>query len=161
MLFLNVLCFNTRQVKTPILTHSINPQTSFHAPTACPRLLHLNFLLRYKKVFVSLIILTLYAFTIIYDCLSPSYFSFVSSLDFVSISKTTCEAMVDPSWSQEMVEMATLHSNGTWELGPLPPGKQIVGCCWVYIVTAGPHGQNNFCSSLFGYRCYSSLAFIS
>ncbi|XP_047171329.1 serine/threonine protein phosphatase 2A 57 kDa regulatory subunit B' beta isoform-like [Vigna umbellata] len=30
-----------------------------------------------------------------------------------------------------MAEMATLHSNGTWELGPLPPGKQIVGSCWV------------------------------
>jgi len=29
-------------------------------------------------------------------------------------------------------EMATLHSNGTWELVPLPPGKQVVGYHWVY-----------------------------
>jgi len=41
-----------------------------------------------------------------------------------------------------MVEvMVALHSNDSWELVPLPPGKQIVGCRWVYIVKIGPDGH--------------------
>jgi len=96
--------------------------------------------------------------------------------------------MVDLGWCQAMIEeMSTLHSNGTWKLVPLSPGKQNVGCHWVYIVKIGhdghtsrlkahlvakgytyflsrlwghifPYGQNNFCSYLSGYCCYSSLA---
>ncbi|RVW97008.1 Retrovirus-related Pol polyprotein from transposon RE1 [Vitis vinifera] len=38
-------------------------------------------------------------------------------------------------------EMAALHSNGTWDLVSLPPGKSTVGCRWVYIVKVGPDGQ--------------------
>ncbi|MCI24523.1 hypothetical protein A2U01_0045707, partial [Trifolium medium] len=34
------------------------------------------------------------------------------------------EAMSDPGWRQAMVdEMSALHSNGTWDLVPLPDGK--------------------------------------
>jgi len=84
----------------------------------------------------------LYAFSINYDCLSLSYFSVVSSLDSVSIPKTIDEAMTDPGWCQAMVEeMAALHSNDTWELVPLTPGKKTVGCRWVYIVKIGPDGH--------------------
>jgi hypothetical protein len=36
-------------------------------------------------------------------------------------------------------EMAALHSNGTWDLVPLPDGKTTVGCRWVYTVKVGPH----------------------
>ena len=51
------------------------------------------------------------------------------SLDSVSITKTTGEAMSDPGWRQAMVdEMAALHSNGTWDLVPLPDGKTTLGC---------------------------------
>jgi hypothetical protein len=32
------------------------------------------------------------------------------------------------------LEMTALHQNGTWDLVPLPPGKHIVGCKWVYTV---------------------------
>ncbi|RVW50236.1 Retrovirus-related Pol polyprotein from transposon RE1 [Vitis vinifera] len=38
-------------------------------------------------------------------------------------------------------EMAALHSNGTWDLVSLPPGKSTVGCRWVYTVKVGPDGQ--------------------
>ena len=31
-------------------------------------------------------------------------------------------------------EMSTLHKNKTWELTGLLPGKQMVGCCWVYTI---------------------------
>ena len=38
-------------------------------------------------------------------------------------------------------EMAVLHSNDTWDLVSLPPGKSTVGCRCVYIVKVGPNGQ--------------------
>jgi hypothetical protein len=77
-----------------------------------------------------------------YHRLSPSYSAFVVSLDSVSIPNTTCEAMSDPGWRQAMVdEMAALHSNGTWDLVPLPDGKTIVGYRWVYSVKVGPNGK--------------------
>ena len=38
-------------------------------------------------------------------------------------------------------EMIVLHSNGTWDLVPLPLGKSLVGCWWIYVVKVGPGGQ--------------------
>ena len=38
-------------------------------------------------------------------------------------------------------EMTALHSNGTWDLVPLPVGKSTVGCRWVYTIKVGPDGQ--------------------
>jgi hypothetical protein len=39
------------------------------------------------------------------------------------------------------VEMDALHQNATWELVPLPPGKEIVGCKWVYPMKFNPNGS--------------------
>ena len=129
-----------RRVQTPIVIHTTNPQASSPAPIApppTPPAPKLPFEIR-KGTRSSRNSNHLYAFTVSYDCLSPSYFSFVSSLDSVCIPKTTGEAMADPDWCQAMVEeMAALHSNGTWELVSLPPGKQNFGCCWVYTVKIG------------------------
>ncbi|RVW12980.1 Retrovirus-related Pol polyprotein from transposon RE1 [Vitis vinifera] len=56
--------------------------------------------------------------------------------------QSTHEALSHPGWRQTMVdEMAALHSNGTWDLVVLPPGKSTVGCRWVYAVKVGPDGQ--------------------
>ncbi|KAK2353155.1 putative mitochondrial protein [Trifolium repens] len=83
-----------------------------------------------------------YACVLNYDRLSTSYVSFVSALDYVSIPKSTGEAMTDPNWRQAMVEeMAALHSNNTWDIVSLPPHKTTVGCRWVYTVKVGPDGQ--------------------
>ena len=38
-------------------------------------------------------------------------------------------------------EMDALHSNGTWDLVSLPPGKSTVGCRWVYTIEVDPDGQ--------------------
>lgn len=38
-------------------------------------------------------------------------------------------------------EMQSLEHNGTWDLVPLPPGKKVVGCRWVYAIKVGPNGQ--------------------
>ncbi|KAJ9689323.1 hypothetical protein PVL29_014817 [Vitis rotundifolia] len=77
-----------------------------------------------------------------YHRLSSSYSAFVSTLSSVSLPKSTSEALSHPGWRQAMVdEMTALHSNGTWDLVSLPPGKSIVGCRWVYTVKVGPDGQ--------------------
>ncbi|KAL6333578.1 hypothetical protein AAG906_028763 [Vitis piasezkii] len=70
-----------------------------------------------------------------YHRLSSSYSAFVSTLSSVSLPKSTSKALSHPRWRQAMVdEMAALHSNDTWDLVSLPPGKSIVGCRWVYTV---------------------------
>ena len=38
-------------------------------------------------------------------------------------------------------EMSTLHALDAWNLVPLPPGKSIVGCRWVYTVKYSPDRQ--------------------
>ncbi|RDX80204.1 putative mitochondrial protein, partial [Mucuna pruriens] len=66
-----------------------------------------------------------------YHRLSPSYFSFVSSVSSITIPKSVCEALNHPGWRQAMiVEMQALEQSGTWELVPLPSGKKAVGCRW-------------------------------
>ncbi|RVW29975.1 Retrovirus-related Pol polyprotein from transposon TNT 1-94 [Vitis vinifera] len=77
-----------------------------------------------------------------YHRLSSPYSAFVSAISSVSLPKSTHEALSHPGWRQAMVdEMAALHSNGTWDLVVLPPGKSTVGCRWVYAVKVGPDGQ--------------------
>ncbi|RVW82205.1 Retrovirus-related Pol polyprotein from transposon RE2 [Vitis vinifera] len=65
-----------------------------------------------------------------YHQLSSSYSAFVSTLSSISLPKSTSVALSHPGWRQAMVdEMATLHSNGTWDLISLPPGyTHIYGC---------------------------------
>ena len=40
-----------------------------------------------------------------------------------------------------VVEMQALESSGTWKLVPLPPGKQTVGCRWVYAIKVRPNDE--------------------
>jgi len=70
-----------RRVQTPIVTYTTNPQASSPAPiapTATPPTPELPFAIR-KGTCSSRNPNSQYAFTINYDRLSPSYFSFVSS----------------------------------------------------------------------------------
>ncbi|RVX02272.1 Retrovirus-related Pol polyprotein from transposon TNT 1-94 [Vitis vinifera] len=77
-----------------------------------------------------------------YHRLSSSYSAFISTLSSVSLPKITNEALSHPGWRQAMVdEMTALHSNGTWDLVSLPPGKSTAGCRWVYTVKVGPDSQ--------------------
>ena len=60
-------------------------------------------------------------------------------MSYVSLPKSTPEALSHPGWRQTLVnEMTALHSNGTWDLIVLPSGKSTVGCRWVYAVKVGP-----------------------
>ncbi|GAU27876.1 hypothetical protein TSUD_159700 [Trifolium subterraneum] len=77
-----------------------------------------------------------------YSRLSPLHYTCLSSLSSVSIPKSPGEALSHPDWRQAMIdEMCALQSSGTWELVPLPPGKSLVGCRWVYTVKVGPDGK--------------------
>ncbi|RDX96099.1 Copia protein, partial [Mucuna pruriens] len=76
-----------------------------------------------------------------YHHLSPSYFSFVSSVSSITIYKSVCEALDHPRWRQAMiVEMQALEQSGTWELVSLPSGKKAVGCRWVFAIKVAPNG---------------------
>ncbi|XP_072076868.1 uncharacterized protein [Arachis hypogaea] len=76
-----------------------------------------------------------------YHRLSSSHYTFTSSLSSVSIPKTTAEALSHRGWRQTMIEeMSALHSTGTWDLVPLPPGKSTVGCRWIYTIKVGSDG---------------------
>jgi len=74
-----------------------------------------------------------------YHCLSPPYFSFVSSLSTIKVPNNVDEALGHPGWRQAMIdEMQTLEHSGTWELVSLPPGRKPVGCRWVYAIKVDP-----------------------
>ncbi len=49
-----------------------------------------------------------------YHCLSPSYYTFVSTLSNIPIPKTVREALEHPWWHNAMIEeMTALHDNET------------------------------------------------
>ncbi|XP_050890899.1 uncharacterized protein LOC127096364 [Lathyrus oleraceus] len=86
-------------------------------------------------------------FVPIYNCVSyhrlfPIYCAFVTALASISIPKTIQEALSHLGWRQTIFdEMSALESNHTWEFVPLPPGKSVVGCRWIFNVKVGPDGQ--------------------
>ena len=42
-------------------------------------------------------------------------------------------ALKDPNWKSIMeAEIKALHSNKTWGLVTLPPGRETIGCKWVF-----------------------------
>lgn len=64
-----------------------------------------------------------------YNRLSPCLQSFACSLSFISVPSSYKQALSSSSWKQAIdKKMSALHKNHTWELTPLPPGKQTVGC---------------------------------
>jgi hypothetical protein len=77
-----------------------------------------------------------------YNRCSPSFKSFIVSLDSVPIPTNWKEAKEDPKWKEAMLEeMRALEKNKTWELVDLPLGKQPVGCKWVFTVKHTPDGK--------------------
>ncbi|KAG8076572.1 hypothetical protein GUJ93_ZPchr0006g42586 [Zizania palustris] len=77
-----------------------------------------------------------------YASLSPTYKSFMVSLNSVLIPKDWREAKQDPRWRQAMVEeLEALEKNKTWNLVPFPEGKKVVNCKWVYTVKQNPEGK--------------------
>ncbi|CAL8998681.1 unnamed protein product [Prunus brigantina] len=68
-----------------------------------------------------------------YHCYSPSHLSFIATVSSSVEPSCFTEAAADPNWQQAMrSELEALTSNNTWTLTTLPPGKQPIGCKWVY-----------------------------
>ena len=77
-----------------------------------------------------------------YECLSPSYRTFVASLQSMSIPTDWKAAKQDPKWRQAMMEeLDALRKNKTWELAHLPKGKKAVSCKWIYTIKQNSEGK--------------------
>ncbi|KAL4369443.1 hypothetical protein GQ457_05G010710 [Hibiscus cannabinus] len=68
-----------------------------------------------------------------YDNISDNYQIYVNSLDILTEPKNYKQAMAHDSWKQAMnEEIKALDANHTWDTIVLPPGKQTIGCKWVF-----------------------------
>ena len=74
--------------------------------------------------------------------LSRSHSFTVNQLSSLSIPSNVQDALADPKWKKAMNdEMEALKKTSTWNIVPLPKGKKIVGCRWVFIVKLNPNGS--------------------
>ncbi|KAL4324423.1 hypothetical protein GQ457_11G022250 [Hibiscus cannabinus] len=65
--------------------------------------------------------------------ISSLHKSFVNSIDILKEPKSYKQAILHDCWKTTMSEeISALERNNTWELVPLPEGKQAIGCKWVY-----------------------------
>jgi hypothetical protein len=56
--------------------------------------------------------------------------------------KTFAEASGHPDWDTTMnEEYRSLMANDTWDLVPLPKGRKLVRCKWVYITKYASYGS--------------------
>ena len=70
-----------------------------------------------------------------YTRMSPEYNLVIQAIMTVSIPKNVQEANSSNEWRKAMnEEMEALEKNGTWEMGPLPVGKKLVGSRWVFTI---------------------------
>ena len=77
-----------------------------------------------------------------YHHLSSSYYSFISFVSSITISKDVKEVLDHPRWWQAIiVEMQTLEQNGTRELVSLPSESKTVDYRWVYSIKVGPNSE--------------------
>ncbi|KAL4347795.1 hypothetical protein GQ457_17G000690 [Hibiscus cannabinus] len=68
-----------------------------------------------------------------YDKLSVSHSSYINNIDILKEPKNYKQAVMHDCWQTAMKEeIEALERNHTWDLVPLPPGKQTIGCKWVY-----------------------------
>ncbi|KAL4366882.1 hypothetical protein GQ457_05G017780 [Hibiscus cannabinus] len=68
-----------------------------------------------------------------YQNVSPKHLSYVSNVEILKEPKTYNQAILHDSWKTAMKEeIIALENNHTWDLVSLPPGKQTIGCKWVF-----------------------------
>ena len=76
-----------------------------------------------------------------YDHLSLSHKTFVLSVSAQTEPQFYHEAVRFPEWRAAMTdELTALEENHTWSIVSLPPGKQSIGCKWVYKVKHKSNG---------------------
>ena len=68
-----------------------------------------------------------------YHRYTPALHSFVAQLSMATEPTSYSEAASNPNWQAAMAsELKALQDNGTWTLVPLPTGKSLIGCRWVF-----------------------------
>ena len=74
--------------------------------------------------------------------MSSQSYSFIASLDSISLPNTFQEVLSHPNWRSAMIEeMDALNENCTWNLVHLPTGKKAIGSRWVFAVKVNPDGS--------------------
>lgn len=64
---------------------------------------------------------------------SSSFTSFLAYIHYLSEPSSYKKEIFYPLWQQVIdEELSVLYMTDTWDLVSLPPGKSVVGCCWVY-----------------------------
>ena len=77
-----------------------------------------------------------------YTRMSPEYNRVIQTLMTISVPKNVQEAISSNEWKKAMdEEMEALEKNGTWEMGPLPVGKKLVGSRWVFTIKYHSEGS--------------------
>jgi len=85
-----------------------------------------------------------------YHRLSQPFYTCLSFISYVSIPKFVDDALAHPSWRQAMLdEMSALQN-----IIPLPYGKSVVGCRWVFAIKVGPGGT-------ISHGCSLTITFVS
>ncbi|KAL4296055.1 hypothetical protein GQ457_12G027490 [Hibiscus cannabinus] len=68
-----------------------------------------------------------------YQNFSTNHLSYIANVEILSEPKNYKQAALSSSWQKAMEEeLIALDRNKTWEIVSLPPGKQAIGCKWVY-----------------------------
>ena len=77
-----------------------------------------------------------------YDRISSRYQKIVQALSSKSTPRNVQEAMSQTEWKKAMdEEMQALWKNDTWEMGPLPEGKKLIGSRWLYAIKHNSDGS--------------------
>ena len=77
-----------------------------------------------------------------YNQSSSQSYSFIASLDSISLPNNFQEALSHPGWRTAMIEeMNALNGNGTWNLVHLPIRKKAIRCRWVFVVKVNSNGS--------------------
>lgn len=77
-----------------------------------------------------------------YDSLSSTYQSFLTRFSVEVEPTTYTQAAKDPRWVEAMqLEIKVLEDNDTWKIVPLPQGKRVIGCKWVYKIKYKATGE--------------------
>lgn len=68
-----------------------------------------------------------------YSQLSPQYQAYVLSSSIEAVPSTFKQAMQSAVWKKAVdVEFEGMERNKTWSVQTLPPGKNVVGCRWLF-----------------------------
>ncbi|KAJ9544827.1 hypothetical protein OSB04_024534 [Centaurea solstitialis] len=77
-----------------------------------------------------------------YSSYSASFASFIANIHCLTEFESYREAISDPLWQNAMAEELTaLYQTYTWDLVPLPLGKQAIGCQWVFKIKTKSDGS--------------------